>query len=466
MQTRIVLWGANATDERVMIALQLRAKDNQVDLYTFPDALLTDEFTATMMNEWRKGQDPELPGEKTHEVRDLSTAESLLPDTLKVTKDADLLQRAQSEWPFMVLSHKLKEAYESELSELKDRVQRLEKYDKGMWEELKAFWGKVQNQVKEKTMEWEQAAPLRKTTDSLFDSMKELRKKMDVEFEAASATHWESFKTKLDDVDKKISEGLRLGSVFEELKQIQNKFKGVRMTSKHRNELWDRLNKSFEEVKAKRFGEKPGGQKSPSDRTNRRYEGLIRAIEKMEKSIKYDTNELDFQNKRIATTDGQLEAQIRQAKIRMIQERVNSKKEKLDDMLKTKGELESKMASQKAKEEKRAKEAAAKAKIAEEMKAKEAARAAEATKLEEAADKIKDGKAKAAPKAKAEAPKEEAPKAEAPKEEESILSAAAATLGDVLEDAVDTVKAVAEVVGGKIEEAVEELKESLNEEEE
>ncbi|MBI5916581.1 MAG: SUMF1/EgtB/PvdO family nonheme iron enzyme [Bacteroidetes bacterium] len=83
--------------------------------------------------------------------------------------------------------------------------------------------------------------------------------------------------------------------------------------------------------------------KEDGQHIKRRYDGLISAIEKMEQSIGRDKNDLDFQRHKIDTTDGQLEAQIRQAKIVMIEERLSSKEEKLAEMNVTKEGLEKRL---------------------------------------------------------------------------------------------------------------------------
>ena len=185
--------------------------------------------------------------------------------------------------------------------------------------------------------------------------------------------------------------------------------------------------------------------------TQRRYDGLLSAIDKMEQSIRRDRYDLDFQNHKINTTEGQLEAQLRQAKLKMIEERVNSKEEKLNEMNTTKVDLEKRLVTLKEKEARRAAQEAVKEKIVVEMKAAAEAREDVAEKLDKAGEEISAAKAK------------EAPKAKAPKKEESVLGVVGVMMGESFEDVIDTVKAVASVIGDKIGDAIEELKEDIAE---
>jgi len=178
------------------------------------------------------------------------------------------------------------------------------------------------------------------------------------------------------------------------LKKIQNEFKSGKFTKGDRTQIWNRIDGAFKKVKEKKYG---ANADSGGNRLQKRYDGLLTAMDKMGQSIQRDKNDLNFQNKRINNADGQLEAQLREAKLLMIEERIRSKEEKLADMNKTKAELESKLESQKIKEAKREKEKEIKAKIAEDIKTKQDARAQDAPKLTAlgsalTAAKVKGGK--------------------------------------------------------------------------
>lgn len=451
MKTKIVLWGTNAQDERVLVAMELRTQDNKVNVYVFPESIATEEFSQTMMNDWRNDTPMEWPEGYVQMERELSITDSILPEEIKVDR-GDLIQRAQTEWHFVVLSSKLYDAYKSELEEIKEKVSALESFSEERWENIREFWNKVQNQVKEKNLFKDHANSLRDATNEVFSQLKSLRSKMDDVFRRKSKENLENFISALQEIEQKVTEGLRLQPLFEDLKGLQKKFRDIEFIREHRTKAWEKLDATFKTLKERRFG---GAESNPEDnsaleRLSRRFEGLLSAIKKMEQSIQRDRDDLTFQGKKIERSEGQLEAQIRQAKILMIEERIRSKEEKLSEMARTKSELERRLESAKQKEAKRlerekleeAKEKA-KEKIAQEIKAAEEARLDQTEKLEKAAETIV---------------KEPAPDN---KPEEKITAALGATIGESVEDLVDTLKAVASVVSDKVEDALEDLKEKL-----
>ncbi len=355
MKTKLVLWGTNAQEERVMMALQLRSDENKVDIWTFPEAVATPEFSRIMLDEWRVSHksDVTFPEETTHTVRELSVTESLLPDDLKPER-ADIIQRAQTEWHFIVLSTKLHENYKSELNQINDTVNKLTEYSGEVWDSLKGFWNKVQEQVRDRNLFREHADTLRDSTNGLFDQLKTMRTSLSNEFEENSKTLYSKFNEILDEIERKVENGIqRFPEIFEELKRTQSDFRNQKLTREHSNEIWTRLDNTFKNIKEKKFGATPQGDGSAVERLTRRFEGLIGAVDKMQDSINRDKEELDFQQKRMNNSYGQLEAQIRQAKITMIQERVKSKEVKLKEMLETKDDVESKLNSAKSKEAKK-----------------------------------------------------------------------------------------------------------------
>ncbi len=453
MKNKLVVWGATTQDERILIALELLPESNKVKLFTFPESVATDEFVQKMMDEWRNDKPLEFPEGYTETERELTVTENLLPEDLKVER-GDIIQRAQTEWHFVVLSSKLNEAYHSELDDLKTRVEKLESFDSDLWGSLKGFWDKVQAQVSDKNLLREHADKLRDATNALFGRLKELRSKLDEDFQRRSKENVDKFNAILEAIEAKIVEGLRLQGLFDELKDLQRKFRDTEFTRDHRSKVWERLDAAFKQLKDKRSGgsgapaygggSEGGDDNSPTERLKRRYEGLLGAIEKMDRSIQRDRDELSFQSRKVEHSDGQLEMQIRQAKIKMIEERIRSKEEKLSEMTSTKTDLENRIEAQKerdARREERNKldeaKKAAQEKIAHDIQAAAAAREEDQPKLEKAAEALK------------------------PKKEGSLVDAISNTLGEALEQVVDTAKAVAHVMEDKLEDVLEEAKEKI-----
>ena len=436
MKNRIVFWGKNENAEKILLALELLSEEGKVRVVSFPESLVSEEFNQLLTKDWRDGKPVDFPeGFKSVDV-ELTVSGSILPPGLTAEK-MDLVTRAQTEWNFSILSSRLFRSYQSELNEFKDKVERSLQFDKNMWDELKSFWDRVQEQARDKSLFREHSEHLRQETNELFGKLKDLRGKLDEEFDRTSKSLYEDIVNRLNDIENKVREGIRLQPLFDELKDLQRKIRDIKLNRDHRNKVWEKLDATFKVLKEKRFGAENADDNNPLVRIQKRYEGLIAAIEKMESSVGRDTEELNFQNGKVSASFGQLEAQIRQAKVAMIEERVRSKKEKLTEMYATKAELDRKMEQLKEKEKRKEEDLlkedakrAAQEKIASEIAAANAAR-----------EKAKGNK-------------------------ESLFDAASTILGDSITDMVDTVKAVAEVVEDRIEDKIEEIKEIWKEKKE
>lgn len=452
MKKKIVLWGLDENENRLLLALELEPRENKVILYSFPENVATEEFYNQLMEKWREGADVEFPETFEKIERPLTVTDELLPDNIRVER-GDLISRAKAEWHFVVLSTKLYDLYKSELEEFKERIDRLTEYDGGVFEEMKSFWSKVSEQARDRNLFREHAERLKLQTNGLFDKMKELRSQANAELNKLSKENMARFREQLNIIDEKIEKGLGLKPIFGELKNLQAEFKDTKFTREDRSSLWKDIDAAFKKFKAKKYGDKPADS-NQSSRLERRYKGLMSAIEKMEKSIARDEKDIAFQNKRVNETQGQLEMQIRQAKIKMVEERIESKRHKLKDMLQTQIELEARLEKEKERQEKQAakKEVKEKAeeikeKIASEINQKAEDMKEEAARLKEAAKAINEGPSKEKSK----------------KTKPGIVESLATEVGEMIEDVVDTVKAVSEVVEDNLENKVDQIKEDLKE---
>ncbi len=438
MKNKLVIWGTNAENEKLLIALELQAESNRVMLYTFPEAIADEEFVQKMMHEWREGKaDVTFPEGHTSVERELSVTDGLLPEDIKVDRP-DLLLRAQTEWHFAVLSSKLHAAYQQELAEFKEKVESLSTYDNKIFTSLRAFWDKVQGQSRERNLYRQHADELRDGINALFDQLKEVRKKVNSEFMEVSQGVYDGFAKALDDIEARIAAGgSKFNSVFDELKKMQRDYHNTRMSNEHRNKLWERLDAAFKKAKERKFGPEANAG-TMVDRHKNRLTGLEEAIKRLEDSVFRDDEELAFQRKKVNASEGQLEAQIRGAKIKMIEERVIGKRERLAELTKTFNDVQRQASS------------------AQEKEARLAAKEAERQQIEAKKAAIKS-------EIEAETHAKAAAATAAPEKEESLFEAASNLLGDVLLDALDTAKAVASVAAEKAEEVIKEVKEKAGE---
>jgi hypothetical protein len=52
MKSKLVIWGQQ-NDQKVLLAIALRANDNKIDTYVFPESMVTEEFSNKMSTDWK-----------------------------------------------------------------------------------------------------------------------------------------------------------------------------------------------------------------------------------------------------------------------------------------------------------------------------------------------------------------------------------------------------------------------------
>lgn len=439
MKHKLVLWGKNAESEKVLLALELQAEQSNVKVYAFPNESVNDTFEDSMIQHWRDGsKEVEFPEGYTVIDRPLSVTEGLLPENWTADRP-ETLQRVQTEWHFVVLSRKLHQVYQQELAELKEKIEALETYDSKVFQKMRKYWDKLLEQKRDRTLYREHADELLDNAAKLLDRMKELRKRMDAEMSEVSRNAFEHLNTALEKIEEGIEAGsTRFNNAFDQLRKIQQEYQKSRMTNEHRNTLWERIDGAFKKLKESRFGPEANAG-SVVERSNSRLSSLDEATKRIENSLRRDEEELQFQQRKVNKSEGQLEAQIRIAKIKMIEERIAGKRLKLEEFAKIRADVQRQIKSVQDREAKHA--------------AKEAERQAIEAKKAELKSQIE-----AETHARAEAAADSA----LPKDD-SLFEAATTVLGDALLDALDTAKAVASVAAEKAGDVVGEMVERAEE---
>ena len=331
MKDRIAFWGTDDLEKDILVTVRLRAEDNRVDIWTFPKETLDQQFVENIFQDLKSVDFDKLPQPHTHIEQDMSQP-SLLPDNIKA-RNTDVINRAEKEWYVRVLSTKLLAKLSAEVEELTTQVKTLTDFDKEAWNVTQKFWEKVNGHYESRDLDREHAGALRDKLNVSFAHLKSLRKVESKQFQEEAKEVAEKIRHELEQFAQAIaSKRSNLGDIFESLKKLQENFNVAKLSREIRNELREKINETFEAVKQAR-------KTANNNRFQGRIDGLKKVVANMEKLIREDEKELQFQQNRISQSGGQLEIQLREAKILLVKSRLESKQEKLKDMQNTLDEL-------------------------------------------------------------------------------------------------------------------------------
>lgn len=320
MKDRIAFWGtAGENNTESLVIVQLRLADDLIDIWTVPKSEIKEEFEKIAIENPDQFNLEQLPENHTHIERTVME-EYLLPDDIK-THNTALVTRTETEWRVRVLSNKLSQKLEKEIEQLVEQVKALTEYDNEVWQLAKTFWDKVNTHFQEKDLTREHTGLLKNKINEAFDFLKELRSTANEEAKQA----FETLNARLQQLVAAIKPTQNMGQIFDRLRKLQDEARQLNLTNNLRDQLRTAFNEAFNKLKEERT-------KANLNYLERRIKDMRFFISKVERGIKDDQNDLAFQQKRIQNTDGKLEAQLREAKIKMINTRLQENETKLKDM--------------------------------------------------------------------------------------------------------------------------------------
>lgn len=329
METRYALWGTENEKNQVFIALELIKSQFKVLIRIIPKSAISMETADSIISSWCKGGEFTFP-EETKELNRPLNEESMLPEDLRVDKNkSGKIRVLQNEWALLLLTEKLFESIVEEIKVLSEKVNLAEIYDKTHFDEAKNLWERILDHAKERNIGREKIDELKIQLNTLFDTLKKRRNEEAKKQLEQGIVIAEEVQSKLDLVLKDIESGKNWKEITEQLKELRTFIIKLPLKKTQKENFHKKIDELFETLRNRKTVRE-------TKVNEKRINDLNEIVRKLEGSLHADQKELDFQLKRVNDKNvNQLEAQLRAAKIKMLQEKVDSKKEKLDDVLNT-----------------------------------------------------------------------------------------------------------------------------------
>lgn len=334
MEDRFVTWGTEGGDKKVLIALQLQKQLYKVSVFLFDTTIANKEFADKMMQEWSKGKELAFPEGFRQLDRPLSE-DSLLPDDIRV-ENTGRIRQLQNEWAYLLLTEKLVESIVDEIRDLKEKAIDSLQYSKEYFDSAKTLWERILEHGKEKNISREKIDELKAEINIIFDRLKDLRNTETKKYSEQAENIYHELKDQIANTKKLIEEMKPAKELLDGMKELRSNVNKLTLRKPQREELHKFLDECFDLLHNRKNVREHA-------RNDKRIKDLTEIIDKMEKSLQYDKKELDFQLKRMNDKNvNQLESQLRNAKIKMLEEKVSSKEEKLADVKRTLEEIQGK----------------------------------------------------------------------------------------------------------------------------
>jgi chromosome segregation ATPase len=318
----------NSNDEPILVTMELNLHSMDVTIKSFGIGITSEAEIDSLIIKWMSGDEITFPEDMIEEKRAF-TDESLLPDSIKVDGKSGAIRQLQNEWSYLLLNTKLFEQFNTELDMIKQKAGEIKGYSHELFDQSKAFWDKILEYKKEREISQEKLNFFKEEINTVFDHLKFLKESMLKEKDELSEKIKAEFDEKLAQIDSKLEEGgVHFKNLMDELKDMQSKLRSEDVKRDIKNILFDNIQSTFEKIKVKRDNVLGGAN-------NSRISGLQTVLDRIQKTLDLDKKDLDFNLKKLNVVNNKLELQLREAKIKVLKDRISSKEEKVADINKT-----------------------------------------------------------------------------------------------------------------------------------
>lgn len=339
MQQHLVLWGFIGADRKALLAIYLVEEENQVKIHAFPkeevDKNLQDQLFA-----WKNGAPFNFPENDLIWHID-AYSDSILPRDIRVDKP-EFIQRAQLAWGKLLMSSKLFKVCKEEVVFHKTLVTSTLEYKQDQWDKTQDLWKKYSEMLKSQDIVWEQAELLKAEVNETFDILKAHKKKSYDKEKVQTRDITKKFEKEIDSLKSQLIYPEEWPQIHEKLRALQAEIKTAAIRFQVKKPLFDNIDEIYQALKSYK-------QTQNITHTKDRLENLRRILKGLDTSLVNDKESLAAQKEKLTHyTKGKNSGSEWGGLLQIIQNRIDEKQVKVDDIKKTIQQLESRISKEAA----------------------------------------------------------------------------------------------------------------------
>lgn len=332
MQQRIVTWGEIGTDLKALITIELDEANANIIINAFPKEKVSKELQDAIFNEWKNGGNFQFP-ETTYQWTVDAQQDNILPNNVRVDRPI-LITEAQSLWSRKLMSAKLNQLLNEEVTLLNQQLEGLKEFEQSLWDKAKTQWDKIADYQKKAEISWEQTTILKDKINLIFDSLKALKRINHEGDEEKTLQISKAFNKVIDELEDKLIYPDEWNNIFNELKKIQTNLKESPIKWSAKRKLQNKINDIYAALKKYRSTEFINKSKARIKQLNQILSGFKENIERDKENYKMQVEKMQHY------TRGKLSETELQERFSHLFDRIKSKEEKIKNISKTINDIE------------------------------------------------------------------------------------------------------------------------------